>query len=53
MARESEIFLAIAKEMQKQSTYFFNLLDVLAEKHIINQADLEHIKDNKHFNELS
>lgn len=52
MIIETEVFLAVLSEIQKQNTYFFNLLDVLVEKHILNRADLDYIRNHKD-NEVS
>ena len=46
MTNEAVIFLSLLNEIQKQNTYFFNLLEVLGKKHIINQADLEYIRNH-------
>lgn len=46
MTNETEIFLSLLNEIQKQNTYFFNLLEVLDKKHIINQTDLEYIRNH-------
>lgn len=46
MTNETEIYLSLLNEIQKQNTYFFNLLEVLTKRHIINQADLEYIRNH-------
>ena len=46
MTNETEIFLSLLNEIQKQNTYFFNLLEVLSKKHIINQVDLEYLRNH-------
>ena len=47
MSDTQEVLLLLTEHMETQHNYFFNLIDVLAKKHIITKKDLEYIRNHK------
>lgn len=44
---EKEILMDLLNLAEKRNDYFFNLLDVLVSKRILNQEDLQYIRYHK------
>ena len=47
MSEYTDVLLSILKAMNEDSTYLFNLLEVLGRKKILNMGDLNYIKNHR------